>query len=96
MEEDIKDEILDTMEEYSEDEEIGMWYDEEQNRRALYVGSLKEETQKARKKALEEGRVEGIKEGIKETAKNMLKDNVDIEIISKYTGLKKNEICSLK
>ena len=40
---------------------------------------------------IEKGKEEGIKEGIKETqifmAKNMKKENIDINIISKVTGL---------
>ena len=50
--------------------------------------------------AREEGREEGLKEGEKnksiEIAKNMLKDNVDINIISKYSGLSVEEINKLK
>jgi len=47
----------------------------------------------------EEGREEGLKEGLKEgkieIAKNMLKDNVDINVISKYSGLSVEEITLL-
>ena len=39
---------------------------------------------------------EGIEEGKIEIAKNMLKDNVDINIISKYSGLSVEEINKLK
>ncbi len=35
------------------------------------------------------------KEGINQIAKNMLKDNVSIELITKYTGLSKKEIETL-
>ena len=42
--------------------------------------------------AKEEGKEEGLKEGKIEIAKNMLKDNVDINIISKYSGLSVEEI----
>ena len=35
-------------------------------------------------------------EGLIETAKNMLKDNMDMKEISKYTGLSKAEIEALK
>ena len=35
-------------------------------------------------------------EGLIETAKNMLKDNMNIKEISKYTGLSKAEIEALK
>ena len=44
---------------------------------------LKERLQKE----LHNGKEEGLREGKKEMARNMLKDNVDITIISKYTGL---------
>ena len=48
----------------------------------------------------EEGRAEGKTEGINERnleiAKNMLKDNIPIESISKYTGLSIDEIKNLK
>lgn len=54
--------------------------------------------------ALKEGEEKGIKEGMKEgkkvsqqeIAKNMLKDNVQIENIIKYTGLTEEEINKLK
>ena len=39
-----------------------------------------------------EGRVEGRVEGIKEIASNMLKEGLDIEFISKITGLSNDEI----
>ena len=39
---------------------------------------------------------EAIKEGIFETAKKMLDDNLSIDMVSKYTGLTKEEINSLK
>lgn len=37
-----------------------------------------------------------MKKGIKQTARNMLKENIDIEIISKVTGLSKEKIESTK
>jgi len=42
-----------------------------------------------------EGKKEGKKEGKLETAKQMLLDNVSIENIMKYTGLKEKEIKAL-
>ena len=49
---------------------------------------------------MEEGLKEGIKEGSYkrniEIAKTMLKDNMDIEIISKYTNLSKEELEKIK
>ena len=42
------------------------------------------------------GMERGIKKGIKQTAINMLKEKIDIELISKVTGLTKTEIEELK
>ena len=67
----------------------------------MVINTLKNE-------AIKEGRLEGIKEGIKEgrlegkrestleTARKFLKEKVDIDIISRCTGLTKEEINSLK
>jgi len=53
-----------------------------------------------KKEGIEEGLKEGLKEGEKkgkiEMARNMLKDNVDINIISKYSCLSIEEINKLK
>ena len=61
---------------------------------------LKEGLDKGLKEGKEEGLKEGKEEGLKEKsieiAKNMLKDNVDINIISKYSGLSVEEINKLK
>ncbi|MDQ1354698.1 MAG: hypothetical protein QG657_5007 [Acidobacteriota bacterium] len=46
----------------------------------------------ARKKGISDGRVKGIKENKLETAKKMLRDNLPIDTIAKYTGLAKDEI----
>ena len=52
------------------------------------------------KEGIKEGKLEGIKEGKREstleTAKALLKENVSIDIISRTTGLTKEEINSLK
>ena len=56
-----------------------------------------------RQEAYEDGVEKGISQGIQqgsqqkaiETAKNMLKDNLDIQTIIKYTGLSLNEIQTL-
>ena len=71
-----------------------------------FVGlmSEEEEAEKLQKtlisEAKHEGHAEGIAEGSKqkeiEIAKNMIKDNMSIDIIIKYTGLTKEEIEKLK
>ena len=84
----------------SEDEELRILAElREKGRRDEYAAR-----EYAIKQGLQEGREEGIKEGIKEgsrkrereIAKNMLSLKVDIEIISKVTGLTKGEIEKLK
>jgi len=64
--------------------------------------------QNAKEEGLEEGRAEGLEEGTKigieqgskqekiEIAKNMLKENMDIDIISEITSLTKEEIEKLR
>ena len=58
-----------------------------------YMNSYKEE-------GLQEGLQKGLQQGLYQqaiqTAKNMLKDKVDIKLISKYTSLSINEIEELK
>ena len=64
----------------------------------LYDKELHEEL--LRNTELYNAEQKGIKQGIKEkaieTAKNMLKDNLSIDMISKYTGLDIKEIEKLK
>ena len=43
-----------------------------------------------------EGRIEGKRDRTIEIAKNMLNDNVDINLIKKYTNLTEEEITALK
>ncbi len=80
MEEEIKEGILDSMEEYSEDEDMAYYYDVEHDRMATYSGSISI------------AKEEGLNQGKQEIAKSMKKDNMDIEKISMYTGLTKEEI----
>ena len=50
----------------------------------------------AKEKAKKEGFEQGINSNKIEIAKNLLKNNIDIEIISTSTGLSKDEIINLK
>lgn len=86
------EEILKKVEDFSDDEEILGAYDAEEHReeteRLVMLGYLDE--------AEEKGMRKGMKKGIEQTARNMLKENIDIEIISKVTGLSKEKIESTK
>ena len=58
--------------------------------------SAEEDMRKTNNTFKEIGRREGIKEEKREIAMNLLKENIDIEVISKTTGLSIEEIKSLK
>ena len=45
---------------------------------------------------IEQGIEQGLEQGIKNTAKSMLDENINIETISKCTGLSEEEIKSLE
>lgn len=51
---------------------------------------------KAEARGVEKGREEGREEGIKSTALNMVGQNLDVELISKVTGLSIEEILNLR
>ena len=73
-----------SMEEYSEDEDMAYYYDVEHDRMATYNGSISI--------AKEEGLNQGKQETKQEIAKRMKEENIDIEVISKCTGLTEEEI----
>ena len=58
--------------------------------------AVKTATEKALSEGKAEGKTEGINEARCETAKNMLHDNAPVDLISKYTGLTKEQILKLK
>lgn len=57
-----------------------------------YVSGVNE----ARREGIDQGEKKGIKKQALETAKSMLADNVDINLIMKYSGLSQGEIEKLK
>ena len=58
--------------------------------------SAEEDMRKTNNTFKEIGRREGIEREKREIAMNLLKENIDIEVISKTTGLSIEEIKSLK
>ena len=70
------------------------------NRAENIEKGIKEGLEQGIKKGIKKGKMEGLKEGKKEksieVAKNMLKLNIDINIISQSTGLSVEEINKLK
>lgn len=84
MEDEVKEDLLDTMEEYSEDEDFSyLYYDAERDRKAIENGRINE------------ARDAGIKETKQEIAKQMKNENLDTKVISRCTGLTEEEINEL-
>ena len=80
--------IIDSFTDYERDYYNDLNYEKQEG--------IKEGLEKGKEEGLKEGLDKGLKEGKIEMAKNMLKDNVDINIISKYSGLSIDEIKNLK
>lgn len=85
------EEIMKRVEKYNEDEDVIGAYNYEEKMR--FIAQLEKE------EGLEEGIEQGIKQGIEqnkiEIAKKMLKENTDINFISKITGLSIEKINTL-
>ena len=89
MEKEIKEDIVDAVEEYSEDDEVlAYYYDKEHNDEAIRRGDISLAEQRGLKKGIEQRNIE--------IAKSMLADKVDMEKISLYTGLTEEQVKKLK
>ena len=98
------EDIYNRLEELNSDQDIMGIYDY----KVVEEEAKEEEIEKAHLKGLEEGIASGKKigfddgkkigfdDGIIQTAKNMLKENIDLNIISKVTKLSKEELEKLK
>ena len=101
---DLDLEELDELSKISKDRRVNKYMDEvkrvNENPEFREFISAEEDNRKIENSIKKELREDGIKEGQKERnveiAKNMLKDNIPIITISKYTGLTKKEISLLK
>ena len=83
--------ILKKLENTCEDEEIIGAYDAEWHRSEIErLGKMY-----AREEGIKEGIKEGIFENKKEIARNMLKEKLDLDIISRVTGLTEKQIKEL-
>ena len=91
MEEYVKDAKRASM----EDDVVGL-YDKELHEEKLRITELEEAREKGIETGMAAGIAKGKKESILETAKKLLKEKVDIDIISKCTGLTKEEINNLR
>ena len=98
------EDILKKVEDFSEDEEILGAYDAEwhkqETERVVRLAQLEEAQEIGLKRGMEQGIEKGIEkgieQGIEQTARNMLKENTNIEFISKVTGLNIDQIKKLE
>jgi len=90
------EEIVDKVEDFSRDEEILGAYDAEWHKQEMERVVRLAQLEEAQEQGIEQGLKQGIEQGIEQTALNMLKENLNIEIISKVTGLNIDQIKKLK
>ncbi len=92
MEEELKEDIIDAVEEYNEDSDERLFYDKELDDWKIRQTSLDNAESKGRAEGHAEGKAEGIAEERISIAKNLLNMNMSIDDISKATKLSVEEI----
>ena len=94
------EETIKEIEKLSCDEEMIELFDEEEEAELIKNSIENEALERGEKIGIKKGRKlgisQGINQGIAETVKNMLKMNLDIDIISKASGMSKKDILKLK
>lgn len=96
MSKETKDKLVKRVEELSEDEEwIGL-YTELSDREMTYNTMIEDAQNEGLKSGMEKGIKQGSKEATINIAKNLLNLGINLEDISKATGLSKEEIENLK
>ena len=92
--------IIDKVEELSKDDEIISLNDEYDRAELDKVSArnlgIEQGIIQGKAEGIKEGKEEGIKQTKIETAKNMLKEGLDVDLISKVIGLSKEEVEKLK
>ena len=104
MENEAKDKVIDEVNKYSRDEEVIQIYTKLSKQEMERNTFIEEARSEGLKRGIEEGIQQGIQQGIIEgskkekieIAKSMLKDNLKVDTISKYTGLTNEEILEIK
>ena len=92
MEDEIKKDFVDTMDELCSDEEIERYYGSDEDLEKLRISGEKIKIKEAKEEGIITGRAEGKKQEKIEIARKMLENDMDIDTISKLTNLSKLEI----
>ena len=90
------EEILEKVEDFSDDEEILGAYDGEWHRKEVARVVILDAVERGIEQGIEQGIEKGSLREKNEIAQNMLKENIDIELISKVTGLNIDQIKKLE
>ncbi len=91
MDEEIKRDIMEAEEDFSSDEEILGWYGTEEEYEALQEAKMYNREQEAIARGIEQG----ISKRNIEIVTKMLKENIDVNFISRITGLSVEQINNL-
>jgi len=89
------EDIMKRIEEYNDDEDVIGAYDYEAKMRLIAEIEKEEAVKEGHEEGFNKGMEEGIEQGKLEDAKNMLKENIDINVISRVTGLSIEQIQNL-
>ena len=84
--------VVKKLSELTDDPDMVQFIDVEKGMELGRKEDIQEAAQKAAKEAEKKATIETEKKTKIETAKRMLEDKLDISVISKYTGLSKDEI----
>ena len=87
---------VDQLEEVSRDEALQILADAREKARMDKIAELDYSREEGLAKGMEKGRIEGRTERDKEVILNMLKEKLDISLVSKVTGVSIEEIKKLK
>lgn len=96
MDESVKKDIEATEKLLSAEETIMAYYGSEEEQRKREKWRMQNAIDTATKKGFDQGLSQGIEQNKKEITKKMLNENIDINTISRLTGLTKEEIESLR
>jgi len=88
----VMEKAMTTLEFLSQDRQTRMLYEERQKGLHDFVSAI----ENAKEEGKLEGKLEGMLEGKLETARVMLAEGLDLSIITKVTGLSREQIASLQ
>ena len=90
------EEYKDNIKRLNEDFPFSKWLSEEEDAKKVTNTLIKNAKEEGKKQGKKEGKIQGKKEQSIEISRKMIKEGLEIEFISKVTGLSKEEIEKLQ